>query len=417
GKCEPIDILGLIEKDKNIDRSKVINFAKEFYSLSKDNGYELHEKLFQISKKIVTTNYDDAFENAMPSIRTNVATIGEDYELASLNNQNKLTLLKLHGCICRGNSMVILPSDYNVLYERSSEHTERIIFYLRNLIANKTILFIGCSMGDFQVNKIFLDVKRVLGKYDTRKHFIIARELDSKLSDFLELIKIDNYHDAKQIIEAILAKKKELERENPNTRQLEQELDKLKNEISSEDNRIKLLSLQYLIEAIKYHLDKDYEKAIDRYEISTKIDNESNAAAFYTWGSALYGLAKLKNDEKLYFESFRKYEKAIELNPNYAVAFNNWGIVLCKLVKSEKDKIAFKEKFEEYLLAYKKMENAHCYNISCIYALLKDKKSALFYLKQSLERKEIDIDYVINDEDWKEHLEDEEFRELIDRYR
>jgi tetratricopeptide (TPR) repeat protein len=168
--------------------------------------------------------------------------------------------------------------------------------------------------------------------------------VSNELSDFLKPIKIKNYSDVKEIIKAILAKKRELERKKNDEKQLredlenvKQKLEKLTNETSSEHNRIKTLSLQYLKEAIEYHLNKEYEKAIKKYQ--TSIDMvQDNALALGNWGLALLDLARLKNDESLYRESIKKYKKAIELNPNNFDAFKMLDIAFGELIRLENDK-------------------------------------------------------------------------------
>jgi hypothetical protein len=155
GKCEPIDILELIEKDEHIDNNEVAEFAKEFYKLDKNNDYSLHKNLLQVSNNIIATNYDDAFEKAASSQEINVVFAGRDKKLAAFIEKDDPAILKLHGSITDGDSMIILPSNYRKLYEDIHEDAKRVIFHLGNFFANKTILFLGYSMGEFQINHIF----------------------------------------------------------------------------------------------------------------------------------------------------------------------------------------------------------------------------------------------------------------------
>ena len=200
---EPITLLDLIEKRNDDSKNKAIEFAKDFFHLPADkNDYRLHKKLCRLSHKIVTTNYDNAFLRADEEFTTKTATIGKNYELSGLHKFSEKTLLKLHGCITDGEKMVLFPSNYADLYDSNNEDAERILFYLQNLIVNKTILFIGCGMGDFQINNIFSKVQHLL-KYNKKIHYIIAKEtkLDSKLDankkegGFLELIPIKDYYE------------------------------------------------------------------------------------------------------------------------------------------------------------------------------------------------------------------------------
>lgn len=69
------------------------------------------------------------------------------------------------------------------------------------------------------------------------------------------------------------------------------------------------------------------------------------------------------------------------------------------------------EKFE------KAIELGACYyNLACLNTLISYKDNALFYLNNNLANKEIEIDYVKKDKDWKNYLEDENFKEKISLY-
>jgi len=218
-KGEPYNELEQIEeqmkKSDNYTKIKkdTILYLTKFYTLSVDvNNYNLHKKLCRLSNKIVTTNYDNAFEIADNDFKKNRAIIGNDFALSTLKDTSLKTLLKLHGCISDSNTMVLFPSDYDKLYVNKDINAERILFRLQNLIANKTILFIGCGMGDYQINHIFENVKYLLGEFDKDKHYIIdtVTKLDSKLQGFLELINIDDYTEIPSIIDELLLIKTKL---------------------------------------------------------------------------------------------------------------------------------------------------------------------------------------------------------------
>lgn len=137
---------------------------------------------------------------------------------------------------------------------------------------------------------------------------------------------------------------------------------------------------------------------------------------FNKWGAALSSLAKVKNnDEALFLESFEKYQKAIDINPKKDTAYSNWGAALSDLAKAKNNNEAlFLESIQKLLKAFELGGSA--YNLACIYALKKNKSEALKFLKHSLEYKQIEKKYVQADEDWKEYLEDVEFKILLSQY-
>ena len=75
----------------------------------------------------------------------------------------------------------------------------------------------------------------------------------------------------------------------------------------------------------------------------------------------------------------------------------------------------YKEAFEKYKLAIKYGGDA--YNLSCLFAIRNQKAEALKYLEHTLARNEITVDFVEQDEDWKELRNDPDFQDLLSRYK
>ena len=516
---DPLDILGLIEKTNK--KSEVIEFVQKFFLLPDDKKkYSFHKKLCDLSNKIITTNYDNAFEIANPVFKIQTASWGKDFGFRYLLNPFDEALFKLHGCIIDGGRIILFPSDYSNLYGEENEDAERIIFHLRNLIVNKTILFIGYGMGDIEIKNIFSDQYRILGKFYKKKHYIITRkkELDTTLNEFLIPIPIDDspkktlIKNIEPIIDELLKIKEENDEDRVKLKKQLKQLEEIQEKRKNESDRIKHLSLKYTIKGIELGLKDDFEKSIEKFEVSTELD-PCNAVAFYNWGVALYHLAKIKdndenllnqafekydmatqnnpeyasafynwdtenaadafnnwgnalydlaeikdNDENLLNQAIEKYDMATQKNPEYADAFNNWGNALSVLAEiKDNDENLFNQAFEKYDIAtqknpehadafygwgselymlgkmkhnknlikqgVEKCEKAYKinpdrpYNLACGYALLGEKEKALHYLEESLKNKTIEIDWVLNDDDWKNYHSDDDFINLINKYK
>ena len=468
---EPIFLLDLIEKRGDETKNKAIAFAKDFFHLPADkNDYNLHKKLCRLSHKIITTNYDNVFVRADEDFTTRTATIGKNYELNGLHKFSEKTLLKLHGCITDGEKMVLFPSNYTDLYDSNNEDAERILFYLQNLITNKTILFIGCGMGDFQINNIFSKVRNLLGKFNTNTHYIIAKEtkLDSKLDKnkkdggFLDLISIDNYSEIENIIDELLKIKEERDEGKID---YEKQMKELQEKLENTTDGMKLFSIKHEIKGLEFDDLNEYDKAAECFEIATQFDSENDSAfnnwglvlfnlakikqdevekeklfalafekleqatiindkndsAFYNWGCVLFDLAKIKQDEKekekLFELTCEKLEKATIINNKNDSAFYNWGCVLFNLAKIKQDEKLILKGIEKCKIAYQLNPLENSYNLACGYALIKNKKEALYYLEETLKNKGGEIDYILNDEDWKDYLSDKDFINLIEKYK
>ncbi len=513
---EPIKILDLIECKPSIPKSKISAFIKDFLDLDDENNFDLHRKLYQLSNKIITTNYDTAFEKAVPQLRKNKAYKGKNYELTTHKNANSPLLFKLHGCFEDINSMVLYPTGYQNLYQNTNKDAEHSILVLKNIILNKSILFIGAGMGDFQINNLFKEIKGLQGEYN-QKHFIITKTpLDSSLH-FLTPILVDDYAQIEKVIDALIEIKEacgsgDSEAVKMLKLQLEETEKKLKAlEAEANPNLARLLereALKYFSKGVEFSLEDEPEKAIEVYETALELKSDFHEAlynlgnelsklaglkggtekeslyeqafekyqksieikpdkhqAFYNWGTSLVNLARTKGSlegealyaqafkkyqktieikpdsheafnnwgaalgnlavmkggvegESLYAQAIKKYEKAIEIKPDYHKAFNNWGNALAKLAGmkggSESESL-HEQAFEKFQKAIE--HGGRHYNLACLYAIRNQNEPALKHLKTSLSNKEIEPDFVLQDEDWKNYYEDPDFLALVETFK
>lgn len=183
----------------------------------------------------------------------------------------------------------------------------------------------------------------------------------------------------------------------------------------SEINQLKKEIIDKIINE-KYNEDEIASIEAKALKLNNAEVNEQLAGLYINWGAAIVDLAKLKNDESLYLESFEKYKKAVSLDPKKASAFYNWGIAILELAKLKNDESLYLESIEKLT---KSVElGGSSYNLACAYALTRDKENALKYLEDTLKKdEEITVQFVENDEDWKGFTEDEDFQSLLAKYR
>ena len=361
GEIKTLEIL----EEREIGRREVGEFVKDYFTLGEGNDFSLHQKLFELSTKIITTNYDKAFEMAVPQLQSQKAYKGKDYELNGLK-KDPVFLFKLHGCIDHVDSMVLFPSDYGKLYNSNRREAEHTLSALRNLIFNKTFLFIGTGLGDPQINSFFEEIKIIQGPYN-QKHYIITSDPLEKSLDFLTRIPITSYEEIPGVIDQLLEfKRAEDEKSTPLKEQLKESEER--NEVLTkrfkkvkDEHKKNLLLLEWesnnrFNRGLRYHLAGEYLEASEEYEVATVL-NPRNYDAYNNLGSALSDLAKTKSGieaEKLYDEAIEKYQKAIEYKPDFHGAYYNWGTALRDLAKtksgSEAEKL-YNEAFEKYQCA------------------------------------------------------------------
>ena len=107
-----------------------------------------------------------------------------------------------------------------------------------------------------------------------------------------------------------------------------------------------------------YSLQSNFNEALKFYKLATD-NNPENYFALYNWGTALAGLALMKEGkqkEELFKQATEKYEAALKIKPDYAEALNNWGNTLAGLARmkegKEKEEL-FKQAAEKYEAALK----------------------------------------------------------------
>ncbi|ATV26520.1 SIR2 family protein [Prevotella intermedia] len=344
-----IETLEILE-NREISKKEVGEFIKHYFALGKENDFSFHKKLFSLSTKIITTNYDRAFEEAVPELQSKKAYRTKDYELNRLK-KDPIFLFKLHGCIDHLDSIVLFPSDYNELYDGEGREAEHALYALRNLIFNKTFLFIGTSLGDPQVKGILEEIKRIQGLYGQKHYIIVSKPLENPLNS-LAPIQVTSYTEVPEVIDQLLEIKQAAEEKksfqekmlSDQLKESEKEIISLTEELDKEKNKNKRQSLLLEREAknhfnigLKHHLAGEYLDASKEYKVATEL-NPEHCVIYSNWGVALSDLAQTKpgiEAEALYNESFEKYQKATQIKPNDHETYNNWGVALSDLAQTK----------------------------------------------------------------------------------
>ena len=148
--------------------------------------------------------------------------------------------------------------------------------------------------------------------------------------------------------------------------------------------------------------EKYQEEVISALEVKVKkIPDDSLQSLlsnlYYNWGTDLGNLAKSKEGkeaEELYQQSFKKFQKAIEIKPDLHEAYNNWGTDLGNLAKTKEGKEAeelYQQSFEKYQKAIEIKPDYHdaYYNWSTSLGNLaenKEGKEAEELYRQSFEK-------------------------------
>ncbi|WP_299766825.1 SIR2 family protein [uncultured Dokdonia sp.] len=161
------DVLQQIE-----DRGHRPEAEKILYSVINKVEYpedklERHKKLWQISDKIITTNYDTALEAVLPK---GIKPYTHDNQFQQkLGIKGNPFLYKMHGDISDPTKCILFESDYRKSYVEENAATQS----LRSFLQTKTILFLGFSMEDPFI-KDQLDFLNKIYKGHNNTHYIVT---------------------------------------------------------------------------------------------------------------------------------------------------------------------------------------------------------------------------------------------------
>ncbi|MFA6196663.1 MAG: tetratricopeptide repeat protein [Sulfurimonas sp.] len=168
-----MDEIEVLEKIK-AHRPKIFAVLKEKLRIIGDKKDKLdeHKKLWTITNQIITTNYDKALDEAKCE---NIAVIPYTNKFETANLE-KNYLFKLHGDIDNSAFCVLFEDEYKNLYSNGDNSP---IFKLKNILDNKTVVFIGFSLSDKYVKEyIFEFMKNIFNGLRDKKNFIITTNSD-----------------------------------------------------------------------------------------------------------------------------------------------------------------------------------------------------------------------------------------------
>lgn len=117
-----------------------------------------------------TTNYDRLIEKSYESAGRNVEVKLTIENLAQARKGRDVTVYKMHGCVSQPHDAVLTKQDYEVYDVKRRLFTDS----LKGDFVEKTLLFIGFSFTDPNVERILSKVREQLGQ-NQRTHYWITR--------------------------------------------------------------------------------------------------------------------------------------------------------------------------------------------------------------------------------------------------
>lgn len=207
GADESALVNNLIEKGLLLDAAEIIfdkaNVAEkralfdECFARPKFNPCQYHELIQKINPKIlITTNYDQLYES-----QCNALIAGNGYTVKKYTDKTILNdirskdnlIIKAHGCITEKENLILTRSDYFRIKQENGD------FYkvLDSLLTISTVLFLGCSMTDPDI-QLILENTNIAAKSDHPHYAVMARGQHEALNKAMkksyniEILEYDN---------------------------------------------------------------------------------------------------------------------------------------------------------------------------------------------------------------------------------
>lgn len=212
------EIAGIIEEKINADtiNPEHLRIVQEFFSQNP-------------SVNVVTTNYDSLFsEYILPKnnrIFVEGVPVGRD--------NSGLNIYHVHGSIINPDSIVLTIDDYFKFQYRDSYFSRK----LYTLLQETTVVILGYSLGDFNLNQILNEAKntRMKGRKKNDIYYVAREEIDHTIQSYyldtygIEVICEANLTDFFNKISENVESAKEIIEEERNTRSyiINDEIDKL----------------------------------------------------------------------------------------------------------------------------------------------------------------------------------------------
>jgi len=140
---------------------------------------ELHDILARMPIDTVwTTNYDQLLERAYAGAGRLVEVKLSIQNLAQARRGRDVTIYKMHGCVTQAHEAVLTKQDYEVYDLNRRLFTDS----LKGDFIEKSLLFLGFSFADPNVERILAKVREQLG-HNQRTHYWITRRPPQRCPD------------------------------------------------------------------------------------------------------------------------------------------------------------------------------------------------------------------------------------------
>lgn len=174
-ESDVLTVTEVLEKIKNY-RGNVFDIIEKKFKINEKEkelirNSSKYKKIWEITKKVVTTNYDKALETSNP--HAEVILYHHDNMIKKIQ-EIKEFIFKIHGSIEDTAKCILFLEDYKKLYEDEKS----AIFELKKFISDSTIIFIGFSLKDPFVQNVFQNIRNLYNGINHQNYIITIEDED-----------------------------------------------------------------------------------------------------------------------------------------------------------------------------------------------------------------------------------------------
>lgn len=130
---------------------------------------------------LITTNYDHILQQAYDTGVADRIQLLDSTNIQDIPDNNKLTIIKLHGDIRQPSNCIISKNQYNEAYgDGNLDLSKPIPKVLSYHYRTSNLLFLGCSLNRDRTMEVFQAVKDEMGDTDRPQHFSLESMPDTE---------------------------------------------------------------------------------------------------------------------------------------------------------------------------------------------------------------------------------------------
>jgi NAD-dependent SIR2 family protein deacetylase len=130
---------------------------------------------------IITTNYDRLIEQAFDTGGEKNIQLIDSSNIGEIPDQNKITVIKLHGDISKPTQCILGKNQYDEAYGNGALDLNKPIPKLLSFhYRTSSLLFLGCSLNQDRTMQVFQAVKDEIGDVDRPQHFSLESMPESE---------------------------------------------------------------------------------------------------------------------------------------------------------------------------------------------------------------------------------------------